>query len=97
RKRRGVPPTAAADFPPARRALALTLGADEAVDPREETAWAAYGRAGQGRPVVAVEAIGVPGVIDDIMRMAPAQSRMVVVGVCMEDDTVTPFYGIAKE
>jgi threonine dehydrogenase-like Zn-dependent dehydrogenase len=46
---------------------------------------------------VAFEAIGVPGVIDDIMRMAPAQSRIVVVGVCMEDDTVTPFYGIAKE
>jgi threonine dehydrogenase-like Zn-dependent dehydrogenase len=96
-KLRGVAPIVAADFSPARRALALTLGADEAVDPREETAWAAYGRAGQGRPVVAFEAIGVPGVIDDIMRMAPAQSRIVVVGVCMEDDTVTPFYGIAKE
>jgi threonine dehydrogenase-like Zn-dependent dehydrogenase len=96
-KLRGVAPIVAADFSPARRSLALTLGADEAVDPREETAWAAYGRAGKGRPVVAFEAIGVPGIIDDILRRAPAQSRVVVVGVCMEDDTVTPFYGIAKE
>jgi threonine dehydrogenase-like Zn-dependent dehydrogenase len=67
------------------------------VDPREETAWAAYGRVGKGRPGVVFEAIGVPGIIDDILRRSPAQSRVVVVGVCMEDDTVTPFYGIAKE
>jgi threonine dehydrogenase-like Zn-dependent dehydrogenase len=96
-KLRGVAPIVAADFSPARRALAATLGAHEAVDPREETAWAAYSRVGQGRPVVAFEAIGVPGVIDDIMRRCPPQSRLVVVGVCMEDDTVTPYYGISKE
>jgi threonine dehydrogenase-like Zn-dependent dehydrogenase len=94
---RGVSPIVAADFSPARRALAVTLGAHEAVDPREETAWAAYGRVAPGRPVVAFEAIGVPGVIDEILRRAPAQSRIVVVGVCMEPDTVTPFFGIAKE
>jgi threonine dehydrogenase-like Zn-dependent dehydrogenase len=93
----GVGPIVAADFSPARRALAATLGAHEVVDPREETAWAAYGRVGQSRPVVAFEAIGVPGIIDDILRLAPAQSRIVVVGVCMEPDTLTPFYGIAKE
>ncbi|HEY8526645.1 MAG TPA: alcohol dehydrogenase, partial [Acidimicrobiales bacterium] len=57
----------------------------------------AYGRAGRGRPLVVFEAVGVPGVLDDILRRAPAQSRVVVVGVCMEDDAVTPFFGIAKE
>ncbi len=94
---RGVAPIVAADFSPTRRDLAVTLGAHEAVDPREETAWAAYGRVGQGRPVVTFEAIGVPGVIDDILRRCPPQSRIVVVGVCMEDDTMTPYYGITKE
>jgi threonine dehydrogenase-like Zn-dependent dehydrogenase len=94
---RGVAPVVATDFSPARRALAATLGAHEVVDPREETAWAAYGRVAPGRPVVAFEAIGVPGIIDDMLRLAPAQSRIVVVGVCMEPDTLTPFYGIAKE
>jgi threonine dehydrogenase-like Zn-dependent dehydrogenase len=96
-KLKGVAPIVAADFSPARRDLALTLGAHEAVDPREESAWAVYGRIGRGRPVVAFEAIGVPGTIDDILRRCPAQSRVVVVGVCMEADTVTPYYGISKE
>jgi threonine dehydrogenase-like Zn-dependent dehydrogenase len=96
-KLRAVEPIVAADFSPARRTLALTMGAHEAVDPQEESGWAAYGRVGKGRSLVVFEAIGVPGVIDDILRRAPAQSRVVVVGVCMEDDTLNPFFGIAKE
>jgi len=43
------------------------------------------------------EAIGVPGILDMILRDAPARSRLVVVGVCMEADRVNPFYGCAKE
>jgi hypothetical protein len=39
----------------------------------------------------------VPGIIDDVLRRAPARSRVVVVGVCMERDTITPFFGIPKE
>ncbi|HEX8804852.1 MAG TPA: zinc-binding dehydrogenase [Acidimicrobiales bacterium] len=95
--RRGIEPIVASDLSPARRALAVAMGAHEAVDPREEPAFAAWGRTGQGRPLVVFEAIGVPGIIDATLRDAPAQSRIVVVGVCMERDAVTPFYGIAKE
>jgi len=96
-KVKGIGPIVAADFSPARRALAVTMGADEAVDPREETAWAAWTRAGKGRTPVIFEAIGVPGIINDIMRSAPAGARVVVVGVCMENDTINPFFGISKE
>jgi threonine dehydrogenase-like Zn-dependent dehydrogenase len=96
-KLKGVGPIVAADFSPARRSLAVTMGATEAVDPRDETGWAAWGRAGGGRPLVVFEAVGVPGVLDDILRMAPVGSRVVVVGVCMEPDAITPFFGIAKE
>jgi threonine dehydrogenase-like Zn-dependent dehydrogenase len=96
-KLRDVEPIVAADYSPARRQLALTMGADEAVDPRNETAFVAWGRTGGSRPVVVFEAIGVPGIINDIMRSAPAQARVVVVGVCMERDTITPFFGIGKE
>ncbi len=91
---RGVRSIVAADFSPARRALAAGLGATDVVDPREETAWA---RAGAATPVVVFEAIGVPGILDDILRCAPAQSRVVVVGVCMGADTVNPYFGISKE
>ena len=38
----GVAPIVAADLSPARRALAVTMGAHEVVDPREETAFAAW-------------------------------------------------------
>ena len=93
----GIEPIVAADFSPARRALAVTMGAHEAVDPREETGFAAWGRAGGGRPLVVFEAVGVPGIIDEVLRAAPAQSRVVVVGVCMETDAINPFFGIAKE
>jgi threonine dehydrogenase-like Zn-dependent dehydrogenase len=94
---RGIDHIVAADFSSARRALALRLGAHEAVDPRDEAAFAAWGRTGGSRGLVVFEAIGVPGVLDDILRTAPAQSRVVVVGVCMQPDTVHPFFGISKE
>ena len=94
---RGVGPIVAADFSPARRRLAEQMGATDIVDPREETGWQAWSRAGNGRAPVVFEAIGVPGILDDILRCAPAQSRVVVVGVCMEHDTINPFFGISKE
>ena len=39
----------------------------------------------------------MPGVIDELLRSAPVRTRIVVVGVCMGTDQVTPFFGIAKE
>jgi threonine dehydrogenase-like Zn-dependent dehydrogenase len=94
---RGVEPIVATDYSPARRALALTMGAHETVDPREEPAFEAWARVGGTRSLVVFEAIGIPGIIDDALRHAPPQTRILVVGVCMERDAITPFYGIAKE
>jgi threonine dehydrogenase-like Zn-dependent dehydrogenase len=48
-------------------------------------------------PAVVFEAVGVPGVINDILRRAPVATRVVVAGVCMEPDTVLPFFGAPKE
>ncbi len=94
---RGVEPIVASDLSPARRALATTMGAHEVVDPTVEPAFDAWARVGRGRQLVAFEAIGVPGIIDGALRAAPARTRIVVVGVCMERDTITPFFGIGKE
>jgi threonine dehydrogenase-like Zn-dependent dehydrogenase len=49
------------------------------------------------RPAVVFECVGVPGVLDQIMGMAPRGTRIVVVGVCMEPDTIYPQLGISKE
>jgi threonine dehydrogenase-like Zn-dependent dehydrogenase len=96
-KVQGIGPIVASDLSPARRALAVTMGADEAVDPREEPAFAAWARVGGGRQLVAFEAIGVPGIIDDALRVAPPRTRLTVVGVCMEQDAFHPFFAIGKE
>ena len=39
----------------------------------------------------------MPGVIDEIMKSAPRGTRVVIVGVCMEPDTIHPLRGISKE
>ncbi len=49
------------------------------------------------RPAVVFECVGVPGVLDQIMAAAPRSTRIIVVGVCMEADTIYPMLGISKE
>jgi threonine dehydrogenase-like Zn-dependent dehydrogenase len=94
---RGIEPVVAADFSSARRAMASSLGADEVVDPATEPAFDAWARVGGGRQLVVYDAIGLPGVIADVLRRAPRLTRLLVVGVCMEHDEITPFHGVAKE
>ncbi len=56
----------------------------------------ATGLATPKHPVI-FECVGVPGVIDQLMSAAPLFSRIVVVGVCMQPDTMRPAMGINKE
>ena len=51
----------------------------------------------RGSPSVVFEAVGVPGIIDDILWRAPIGARVVVAGVCMQADTVHPYFTIAKQ
>jgi threonine dehydrogenase-like Zn-dependent dehydrogenase len=53
------------------------------------------GQVPQG-PVV-FECVGVPGMIDALVGQAPLRSRVIVVGVCMEPDTIRPAVAIGKE
>jgi threonine dehydrogenase-like Zn-dependent dehydrogenase len=96
-KAKGVESIVAADFSPTRRALATTMGATEVVDPNAEPAIEAWRRADGRRPLVVFEAVGVPGMLHGAMRDAPAGARILVVGVCMENDSIQPFFGISKE
>ena len=58
---------------------------------------AAWRRVDGTRPVVIFEAVGVPGMLDICMRMAPRGTRITVVGACLEADTVRPMIGLTKE
>jgi threonine dehydrogenase-like Zn-dependent dehydrogenase len=94
---RGIEVIVASDFSPARRALALTMGATVAVDPAEEPPIEVWRSQDGRRPLVIFEAVGVPGMLDAAMRAAPIGGRVLVVGVCMEADRVQPAIGVNKE
>ena len=49
------------------------------------------------RPGVFFECVGVPGVIDQMMVGAERGCRFVIVGVCMEPDTIRPLLAVTKE
>jgi threonine dehydrogenase-like Zn-dependent dehydrogenase len=84
--RKGIEPIVAADLSPRRREMALAMGAHEigALNP-------------DGYPCVIFEAVGVPGMLDTIIRDAPRRSRVCVAGVCMDPDTIHPMTAIRKE
>jgi threonine dehydrogenase-like Zn-dependent dehydrogenase len=93
----GVGSIIAADLSATRRALATTMGAHEVVDPRIEPAVDAWRRRGAKGPVVIFEAVGVPGMIDSAVRAAPRGAQILVVGVCMQPDTIRPMIAVTKE
>lgn len=92
----GIEPIVATDFSATRRRLAALMGAHEVVDPATEAVFDTWSHAEQGTPVI-FEAVGVPGILDSVLKDAPRHSRVVVVGVCMEPDSITPYFGVAKE
>jgi threonine dehydrogenase-like Zn-dependent dehydrogenase len=91
---KGIRPIIAADFSPKRRELAVRMGADIVIDPAKEDA---YVKLAPGKRVALFECVGVPGIIQQMMEKAPRDARIVVVGVCMESDTIEPMFGIVKE
>jgi threonine dehydrogenase-like Zn-dependent dehydrogenase len=96
-KMRGIGPVIAADFSPKRRSLAERLGADVVVDPSETPAIDAWRKIAGLRQLVIFEAVGVPGMINEAMRVAPRHARIVIVGACMQQDRIYPMLGIGRE
>jgi 2-desacetyl-2-hydroxyethyl bacteriochlorophyllide A dehydrogenase len=110
-KAAGHGPVLVSDPSPLRRAAAERLGADVVVDPGERSPfddWAGLGVAeglpsplltGGPRqaPVTVFECVGIPGLIQQVVDGVPIGSRVVVVGVCMQPDTILPVTGILKE
>ncbi len=66
-------------------------------DPRDERVIDVWRRIDGARPVVIFEAVGVPGMIEQAMRIAPKGARILVVGVCMQEDRIHPILGIGRE
>jgi threonine dehydrogenase-like Zn-dependent dehydrogenase len=90
-RNRGVETIVASDFSPKRRELASVMGAHRTLDAAQGSPFDAV------KPAVVFEAVGVPGIIDDVLLRARPGTRLVIAGVCMQPDTVHPFFAIAKE
>ena len=88
---RGVETIVASDFSSKRRELAIAMGAHQTLDAAQGSPF------DSAKPAVVFEAVGVPGIIDDVLLRARPGTRLVVAGVCMQPDTVHPFFAIAKE
>ena len=83
---------------PGRRAMAAALGASAVVDPADGSSL--LGALQQLAPLgvdVVFEAVGLPGLISSALQAVKFRGRVVVVGVCMQQDSFMPFAGIAKE
>lgn len=133
---KGVHHIVASDFSPARRALAVKMGAHEVVNPAEGSPYdglaesghlvdgtdlfdlaissmslmrrtplpwepmfraaEVFGAVDPKSPVV-FECVGIPGMVDNIIASAPLRTRVVVVGVCMGQDSFRPSIAINKE
>lgn len=91
---KGIRPIVAADFSATRRELAVKMGADIVVDPSTEDP---YAKLAPGKRAAIFECVGVPGVLQQMFEKVPRDARVVVVGVCMEPDTIEPMFGIVKE
>jgi len=91
---KNIRPIVASDFSPKRRELAVKMGADIVVDPAKEDP---YSKLAPAKRAAVFECVGVPGLIQQTFEKAPRDARVVVVGVCMELDTIEPMFGIVKE
>ncbi|MEO8927018.1 MAG: zinc-binding dehydrogenase [Caulobacteraceae bacterium] len=112
-KVRGLGPVIASDYSAERRATAAIMGADRVVDPAAvspHASWTEFGVPGtraeafmatlQGQSVrraIVFECVGAPGVVEALALAAPAGTRIVVAGVCMERDHIEPLVLTAKE
>lgn len=93
-KMRGVTSIIASDFSPKRRALALEMGATEAVHPKDVSP---FERLAAHVPAIIFDCTGVKGVFTDTVARAPAGSQIVMAGIPQGEDHFIPMLAISKE
>ncbi len=95
-KKEGVKHVTVTEFREERRSLAERLGADLVINPAEENVTDLITTKVGGRPPVVFEAVGVVGTIQQSMELVAPSGRVIVVGVCMVPDTISPMVGVTK-
>ncbi len=87
----GIGPIVAADLHPGRRELALVMGADIAVDPREISPYAPLPDLGGRQVNLVYECVGIPGLLQQIIETVGFGARIVMGGYCMAPEQLYVF------
>jgi 2-desacetyl-2-hydroxyethyl bacteriochlorophyllide A dehydrogenase len=82
---------------PGRLALAQKFGATGVADVSKEDPVSVFTREAGGPPDVIFECVGAPGLLQQCIGMVRPRGRVVVVGVCMQMDSIFPVMAVVKE
>lgn len=80
-----------------RREKSMAMGATAVIDPASENTAEAFARIAGCPPDAIFECVGVRGLIQQCIDLSRPRGLLVVVGVCMMEDTVVPISAILKE
>ncbi|MEU7727761.1 zinc-binding dehydrogenase [Streptomyces sp. NPDC040724] len=96
---RGAGPVVASDPSALRRAAAARLGAHAVVDPADEdpVARCAELAGARARPMVVVNCVGVPGMLNRLLHTVPRGAEILQIGGVMTEDVIRPVVGIYKD
>jgi threonine dehydrogenase-like Zn-dependent dehydrogenase len=90
----GIAPIIAADYHAGRRDMAIAMGADIAVDPRQQSPYGPLSDIGGRRANLIYENVGLPGLLPEIISACTFEARIVMGGYCMEQES---FYVFAAQ
>jgi (R,R)-butanediol dehydrogenase/meso-butanediol dehydrogenase/diacetyl reductase len=93
----GARAVAVSEKAPGRRELAGRFGATDVIDPSREEVGPAFAKLAGGPPDAIFECVGVKGLIQECINLAPNRGRVVVVGVCVHPDVIVPGIAVMKE
>jgi 2-desacetyl-2-hydroxyethyl bacteriochlorophyllide A dehydrogenase len=82
----GLGPIVATDFDERRRNIAIKMGADIVIDPRELSPYGPLHGLGTRRATLIYECVGKPGLMNEIIRSVGFGARIVIGGFCLEPE-----------
>jgi threonine dehydrogenase-like Zn-dependent dehydrogenase len=83
---KGIGPIVAADLDASRRDIAIQMGAEIAVDPRELSPYEPIPSLGMRQPNLVYECVGKPGLLEEIIAGVGFAARIVMGGFCLEPE-----------
>jgi (R,R)-butanediol dehydrogenase / meso-butanediol dehydrogenase / diacetyl reductase len=96
-KAKGASAVVVSELAPGRTELAMKLGADAVVNPTQDDPSEAVKSLTGRQPEIVFECIGVKSTLGAAIGMVARHGRVVVIGVCMEADSIYPLTCVMKE